>query len=378
MANISAAQSGNWSATSTWNGGVVPGPGDTAYANTFTITIDTNVTCNTISNASGTGITAGGFFQILSSGITVTLAQGMSSGVIGAASGLLRTSHATGTSTVTAQSNGFVGGPSSSYQAIVHSGGGILAVNGPLTASGSASAYTVLNNGTGTVTITGDVLGASGNNQAVFNNSSGIVNIIGNVSGNAFNGGNGALNNATGTVNVTGNVIGGTGGSAYGINNVSTGTINVTGNVTGGPDNRAPGVYNSSTGAVTVTGDVFGDAAVGVNNASTGRLTITGNIYASASSSAVNNASTGGVRVGTAGATSLLSRTGAVLPINGLWMVVAGADVVMFMPTDSAYPAYSGTSVSLSAKGTTLGSGLVLLNDIAAVVGEQIAAAKGA
>ena len=55
MALITSAASGNFNATSTWTGGVIPGVGDEARASTgHTVTITSNATCDEISNA-GTG-----------------------------------------------------------------------------------------------------------------------------------------------------------------------------------------------------------------------------------------------------------------------------------------------------------------------------------
>jgi len=66
MALITSAASGNFNATATWTGGVVPGVGDEARASTgHTVTITANATCDEISNA-GTGK------FVINDGVTVT------------------------------------------------------------------------------------------------------------------------------------------------------------------------------------------------------------------------------------------------------------------------------------------------------------------
>jgi hypothetical protein len=51
MALRAAVANGNWSSTATWNGGVLPNPGDIVASNNFTVTIDVNVNVDSITNA---------------------------------------------------------------------------------------------------------------------------------------------------------------------------------------------------------------------------------------------------------------------------------------------------------------------------------------
>ena len=63
MAIILAAATGNWTSAATWTGGIVPGPGDVAVANNFTITIDASAACDELRNDATGSATPGGFFQ---------------------------------------------------------------------------------------------------------------------------------------------------------------------------------------------------------------------------------------------------------------------------------------------------------------------------
>lgn len=80
MANILAAQSGNWSATSTWTGGVLPGVNDVAFANGFTVTIDQNISVVELSNQGSDGASQNGTFDVVTIPGTRTLTF---SGVLG-------------------------------------------------------------------------------------------------------------------------------------------------------------------------------------------------------------------------------------------------------------------------------------------------------
>lgn len=227
MALITSAQSGNFNATSTWTGGVVPGVGDEARASTgHTITITANATCDEVSNA-GTGK------FVINDGVTLT-------------------ANVTSKST-TLNSN-------------------VL----EFTANFPAQAY-IVGNCTG---------GSSNGTRAVSHNSTGTLNITGNCTGGSVNSNCfSAINNSTGTLNITGNVVSGVGSGCHGVQNAGSGIVLVTGNATGSSGSSAYGANNSSTGTLTVTGIATGGSiatSTGVNNASTGVVNLgraKGNAY---------------------------------------------------------------------------------------------------
>ena len=74
MATIWATKAGNYSDPTVWNLGRVPASGDDVYFNHQLVTLDSNVICDKISNASASGINAGGMFYGLgASNITRTI-----------------------------------------------------------------------------------------------------------------------------------------------------------------------------------------------------------------------------------------------------------------------------------------------------------------
>lgn len=51
-----AVASGNFSSTSTWNGGVIPTVGDVVASNTYTVTIDQNINVDSLTNTASSGV----------------------------------------------------------------------------------------------------------------------------------------------------------------------------------------------------------------------------------------------------------------------------------------------------------------------------------
>ena len=225
MALITSTATGNFSAGATWTGGVVPTVGDEARAsNGHTITIDVNTTCDEVSNA-GTGV--------------FTLADGVT-----------LTANVTNKSTTTIRNclQFTAASPAVGYFV------------GNCTAGNVNQAVAVANTNTGTLNITGNLLGGTGGTES-----------------------RAANNTANGTLNITGNCTGGTAQSADGVRNFAAGILNITGNLTGGSGSLANGATNNLTGTITTVGSSIASAtAHGALNNSTGLLTVTravGNAY---------------------------------------------------------------------------------------------------
>jgi len=219
VATIIAQASGNFSATDTWAGGVVPGPGDVAQTGNFTVTVDQSITVAQL-NPTGSGR-----FEVAVGGITINADLVTQSSYAG---GGLRCAHPTGTVTV----------------------------NG--TATGGTAAYTcgVSNAAAGTLNVTTATGGTGSGAYGAINNSNGTLNVTTATGGTGVNA-YGAINNSNGTLNVT-TATGGTGSNAHGAINASNGTlicdlaIGNSGGPGGATGNITNGVYGSGTnGQVT-------------------------------------------------------------------------------------------------------------------------------
>ena len=225
MATITAAKAGNWSDTTVWNGGVVPGNGDTADLNGYVVAMD--------------------IATIPASGTLLAIQSPAKAGQLTLALDTLGNStiNATTITPGTVGTGGFIrvsGGPSNT-----------LTINGNIAAGASRGVYF---NSPSTLTVNGNVTGgSSGTTSHGIYNLAGTVNVIGNVTGGSSGTTSHGIYNLAGTVNVIGNVTGGSNAAGtYGIYNTSTGAITITGNLTGGSANFAYAVNNASTAVVTL------------------------------------------------------------------------------------------------------------------------------
>lgn len=241
MATITAQATGNFSATGTWTGGVVPGSGDTAESGNYTVTIDTNITVATLK------ATGSGYFNTTSGGISIT-ADIVCATTNGA--GAFRGAHNSGLVEITGN---VTAGSVNNVPAIYMNAAGNLTVNGNITAGSGSASYGLLHNSSGTVTVNGDVTGGSGNTaDGVRNNSSGTLNINGSATGGSGADANGARNSSTGSMTVT-KAIGG-GGGPGGIANL---TYGVYGSGNSGQVTKVKQTQSGAYGMAAIGGAVF-------------------------------------------------------------------------------------------------------------------------
>ena len=325
MATRRAVANGNWSATSTWNGGVVPTNGDTVYANGFNVTLDTDVLIGRENNptVSAGSFVSGQWYEInfvgttLWTGIgaasnttgTVFLATGVGSGT-GTAKAIATLTTVANTPAGAAAGGSFVMSTVRAINTDLRAGTttclNVTATSGTLTLSqiravggSGAGSFTISNTSAASLNIQNCTFtgGTGGGAPYLINNaSSGSISATGSTF--TASGGGIANNASTGSILFQTGTLSATGTNAFALNNASTGTITVENStLTAGAQASCFVLNNNSTGTCTITNCsvTAGQSATSqaVNNVSTGSIVATGSTFtASAFANAVNIANT--------------------------------------------------------------------------------------
>lgn len=293
MAIILAAQNGNWSATSTWTGGVVPVAGDIVIANNKAITIDINASCLEIRRDTTSGATAGGTFTLSPN----LIFNGNINPNGNVANSALLTITLVTNQTATINGNITGGIANGTEYGLTFSGaGGTVFINGNIIGGVNSSAVYSSNN-TGIINISGNICYDSNGAMGINIIGNTVVNITGNVYTGGASGGTGFginLNNSGCIVNITGNVLGNARSSASAIR-LQAGTLNITGNV-GPAINESSGlIAMTGNGLLSIVGNVYGGNTttnVGISITSPCTVNIAGSCMAGNLGIAVNNNST--------------------------------------------------------------------------------------
>jgi hypothetical protein len=257
-------------------------------------------------------LAAGGSFNFNTAGVTVS-ATSTSAALSAGATNLITVTATTGTvtlslgSAVTGLAIGFT-------QIFNYTGNCNFTLNGVRFTGGSSSnpnTFCINKSSTGTITITGDLVGGTtvnGNNS--LNSTAGNTVVIGSIFGSANSIG---ISQSAGNITVTGNVTGGTGGSIHGISLTGAASqFTINGDVRGGSGGSAHGISFGGT-LGTVNGNVTGGSSTGRGiSADTAGVNVTGNVIGNvgiglaigASSTIIGNVFGGGVGAGITTATN--------------------------------------------------------------------------
>lgn len=326
MATIISASSGNFSAGSTWVGGIVPTVGDIARATTgHTVTIDVDVTVDGVENASTTGK------FVLGNGRTLT------ANVTGAASGGFV--EVTATTSATIIGNITATGATSSFAVRLTGVGGTLNVTGNVTGGSGSSQIGIGGAQPCTVNVTGNVSAGAGSTAigVDLTSASAVLTVNGTVTANIATPAI-RMDGTSPSCTVVGNVFAAntTNGTAYGIQMLgASAQLSITGNITGGGVNGAEGVIisgatstltvignvypNSDNGILMsglgiITGDIFGGVSSNRNgvllSGATARLTVNGDVYGGTVTSSTNYGIYGG------GLTTVVTVNGNAYGVN--------------------------------------------------------------
>lgn len=272
MATITSAQSGNFSSTSTWVGGVVPVAADIAVAaNGHVVAIDTDVTVTKVTQV-GTGKFTLGNGRTLTAGVEANAGTFTSGGTVEVT--------ATTSATITGDVTG-VTTTASNIGAVVVTGSGTLTVNGRVqSSSGNGIGAGIYINTPCSVVVNGNVYGSTGSGTSgtgkrgiwlgtSANNAS--VSIIGEIGGSNSSNSTGVwCDTNSASLTALGNILGGN--TTWGIY-WQGGQVTITGNLIGG--------YNSNASALDLAGaissaTITGSVSLQGGNTSIGALHVSG------------------------------------------------------------------------------------------------------
>lgn len=218
MANRYAVATGNWSNVATWDGGTtLPGAGDVVRPNSYTVTIDQDVTVGLLDNttASAPAVINGKFLVSGTRVITADIALRGSESIY-----ILTGQH------LTINGNMTTGGASyGSNQEAIHVEGGTLVYNGTLQPGGGAANGCIRVKTGAVVTINGEVRASSYQAYCVFQQYGTLT-----INGDILGGGAITVYSTQGAFTWTGGIAQG-GGSTYpaiDINNVVAADLNGT------------------------------------------------------------------------------------------------------------------------------------------------------
>jgi len=322
MAVVYPNANGNWSTVANWYSagapyGQLPQATDTVYANGKTIAIDQSITVVSLNTAASAPAIAGGGFTC---NITCTITA-----TIDARSGtttVLNTNNLVGT-TITIIGNVWGG---AAISAIIQNQTGTLTITGNITGGtlGGTSAALVSALSSAIINHTGSISGTT-SSQAVRVNCT--YNLTGNINGGLLNGSPSFVANSPCILNVNGNVL--VGQSSYAIDVAAGATVNISSqqtvaglttaailnagvvivnnNILGALSTAATnGYFVSNSNIFTVNGNVtMQNYAQGTttgilqNNGASGVITINGNVTGGtvANTIAISNGSTGTITV---------------------------------------------------------------------------------
>jgi len=264
MAERYATQSGLWEAA-TFDGGTLPGAGDTVHANGYTVTVDQSFSVSAISTRPGSVAVAGGGFAFSVPNLTV------SCDVYAGTMTCANYSASTGTMVLTG--NIYASNTTTAIGGLSHSGNGNLILTGNQYGGSVNSCNGLQITGAGTGTVYGHQYGGTSSSCFGLRQAgSGLYTIHGNQYGGPASLSYGLVG-TTGSLLIYGNSFGGD--SAAGISLTSVTAVTIRGDATGGIDYATPGLLLS--GAANANVYLYGTArssatglGPGVRNASTG------------------------------------------------------------------------------------------------------------